>query len=101
MCGAPSHILPFLQMQAAFTTSFISSSGGALSGGSSLEGERLLQLIRGGGGQNYFLRRLALNWRDAVYRTCSWSEINHLYVPNGLMLYCLVLYFFANPVTVF
>ena len=28
----------------------------------------------------------------------SWSEINYLYVPNVLMLYCLVLYFFANPV---
>ena len=48
VCGAPSHVLPLLQMQAAFTTSFISSSGGALPGGSSLEGERLLQLIGGG-----------------------------------------------------
>ena len=50
VCGAPSHVLPLLQMQAAFTTSFISSSGGTLPGGSSLEGERLLQLIGGGGG---------------------------------------------------
>ena len=54
MCGAPSHFLPLLQMQAAFTTSFVSSLGGALPGGSSLEGDRLLQLIRGGG-QNYFI----------------------------------------------
>ena len=85
MCGVPSHFLPLLQMQAAFTTSFISSLGGALPDGSSLEGERLLQLIRRwGGGKlfNYFFRELALNWRDAVYHTCSWSEINHLYVPN-------------------
>ena len=52
MCGAPSHVLPLLQMQAAFTTSFISSSGGALPGGSSLEGGRLLQLIRGWGEAN-------------------------------------------------
>ena len=49
MCGAPSQFLSLLQMQAAFTTSFMSSSGGALPGGSSLEGERLLQLLRGGG----------------------------------------------------
>ena len=90
-------------MQAAFTTSFVSSLGGAVPGGSSLEGERLLQLIREGRPKlfHYFLRELVLNWRDAVYHTCSWSEINYLYVPNVLMLYCLVLYFFANPVTVF
>ena len=31
----------------------------------------------------------------------SRSEINHFYIPNVLILYCLVLYFFANPVTVF
>ena len=54
MCGAPSHFPPLLQMQAAFTTSFISSSGGALPGGSSLEGERLLPLIRGWGRPKLF-----------------------------------------------
>ena len=45
MSGAPSHFLLLLQMRVAFTTFFISSSGGALP----VEGERLLQLIRGGG----------------------------------------------------
>ena len=60
MCGVPSHFPPPLQTQAAYTISFISFSGGALPDGSSLEGERLLQLIRGeerGTGQNYFRRR--------------------------------------------
>ena len=49
----------------------------------------------GGAGQNYFLRELVLNWREAVCHTLylSKSEINHLYVPNILMLCCLVLYF--------
>ena len=75
MCGAPSHFLPLLQMQAAFTTSFISSSGGALPGGSSLEGERLLNKGLGRTGQNYFLRELALNWRDAVYHTCHGKKL--------------------------
>ena len=41
-------------MQAAVTTSFVSSLGGAVPGGSSLEGERLLQLIREGR-PNYFI----------------------------------------------
>ena len=54
---------------------------------------------RRGGGENYSLREIALSWKGYSMPYPSWSENNFLYVPNVLMLYCVVPGY--NPVTGF
>ena len=74
MCGAPSYFPPLLQMKAAFTTSFISSSGGvALPGGPYLQRERFTAANKGGGlgtGHNYFFGMWPCIGEGTVCHTC-------------------------------
>ena len=63
-------------MQAAFITSFISSSGGmALPDASSLETERFSAVIKRDGPKLFSKEGVNLNWRDVVCHTCHGQKL--------------------------
>ena len=94
MCGTPSHFLPLLQTQAAYTISFVSSTGGALPDGSSFwwvlfRGRTFAAVNKGEGErgrQKLFFKALALNWSTGHWR-CIHETNTNLLMPLYILLY--------------